>query len=633
MSITDSPASDKMPIALSICSQTAETENIQTKHLTPRSSTVAEAARRAIHDLKDMLSAGGSLLLILEDSKIWAGTTHSFSTELSKKVLSTACKVEAITELILEFEKSVIKTKEDESACAKQLRNISEELATFSKEVRTRLTELHVEVSEKSGNIRSLSRTIKTIESSLDDALSFADSVVTNKFAYSAEDLEGTKAPLDDAISIASLAFEKGKKTIVASLQKKRKSLSELLNSMETEQEIQQIDKALEAIPKRKLLTPIIDADHLSATFSCPRKKNSPGSKALGIEITRIISNTLSNAVKYGGENTQFSAAWVPDQASDKSGYLELTFKDDGDGIQLNPELTQDKSPRQIDELAKNKLFPSKPTTRQESNTGSGFGGYNIHQVMDELGGRITVKTKGGTIAKGSEIIFRIPLTVKSTGTTIKLAEIAPSTEPLLPFDDMVFPSTPVTGDNLQRLRTSRMKVIIVEDNKINMKLALNCINTTFGTLPPSPKKKLTEIKKTETEAQAPRERTANGSKPVTFTSGKEAMENDSGCPPIFEAIEQAILEKRPVVLILDNHAGAGPSGHTISREIHSWCNKQAAAFPKRATAYHQVRIYSFTAESSMTQSEKALYHGCLTKPINGNCFANGLLAAIKKAK
>lgn len=133
-------------------------------------------------------------------------------------------------------------------------------------------------------------------------------------------------------------------------------------------------------------LHPLINKTQHLLTISCPNNielETQPGA------ISQLLTNLITNSIIHGFENIKQGEISLSVNA--KEGYLELTYKDNGNGM---------------NEEQRNKFFDPFYTTKRNKG-GSGLGGHIIFNIVaTSLSGSIKLKSD---INKGSTFFITIP--------------------------------------------------------------------------------------------------------------------------------------------------------------------------------------------------------------------------------
>ncbi|MCW2118548.1 PAS domain S-box protein [Flavobacterium sp. 7A] len=160
------------------------------------------------------------------------------------------------------------------------------------------------------------------------------------------------------------------------------------------------------------------------------------------IKLKQVLVNLVGNALKFT-ENGQVKLS-IKEVPSQKIGYVQILFsvKDTGIGIKSNSNL---------------KIFQS--FVQEDNSTSRKFGGTGLglsisNQLLDLMGSRLELKSKTG---EGSEFYF-----------TVQFKKVYQKEILTLGHETI----TPKTGINLLNFK----RILLVEDNKINMLLAKTLI-------------------------------------------------------------------------------------------------------------------------------------------------------------
>ena len=109
--------------------------------------------------------------------------------------------------------------------------------------------------------------------------------------------------------------------------------------------------------------------------------------------VSRSLQNLIVNALKYGGSPPQVELTVAA--ASGPRGEVRLTIADNGAGI----------APRDLPHIFEPFYRGTDATSRQIH--GSGLGLSLVKRIMDEIGGRVSVRTQAG---KGSAFTLHLPI-------------------------------------------------------------------------------------------------------------------------------------------------------------------------------------------------------------------------------
>lgn len=228
----------------------------------------------------------------------------------------------------------------------------------------------------------------------------------------------------------------------------------------ETEQEsvkatIVQLNASLQAVVHKRLSLKI--DKELDAVFE--GIDNLPTTSS---QLSRILTNILSNAAKYGGSEIELEAHWLEKEENPNKGFIKITVKDNGNGIvkNISPGFSEEQI-NKINRQAEEILFSvGKQGSDIEKESGSGFGGANLKDLIDQIKGKINVRTKGGGIETGTEITLVIP--VRKEKTSSLSVEIPTDYLPLLPTEISAF-------DVFQLIKKTETQVCFVDDSTINL--------------------------------------------------------------------------------------------------------------------------------------------------------------------
>lgn len=179
--------------------------------------------------------------------------------------------------------------------------------------------------------------------------------------------------------------------------------------------------------------------------------------------IHKIMINLLSNAIKYtpnGGEITIYIKSLIDKQTDKEKIYISV--KDSGAGI---PEEDLDKIFRRFYQSRNHLRFPV------HGQSGTGIGLYLCKQIVQLLGGVITVKNN-----KGAGCSFR---------TILPLHRNNPHSDEVISknADNEVPQPVVQSGDHLDEWKKGRLTFLVVEDNRDMGNYICSVLSTDYNTL------------------------------------------------------------------------------------------------------------------------------------------------------
>ncbi|MGV3623126.1 MAG: ATP-binding protein [Archangium sp.] len=184
------------------------------------------------------------------------------------------------------------------------------------------------------------------------------------------------------------------------------------------------------AVPTRKLMSDVVDLYRVSAekaglTLVSKVEATVPPAVELdGVRYQQVVTNLLSNALKFGERGT------VELKLEREGNQLLLSVRDEGAGI----------GPQVLERLFKPFEQAHDGASR---NQGSGLGLALTKQLVEQMGGTITVDSQPG---RGSRFLVKVPCIE---------APMPPPTE--LPEEQAIAP---------------RLRVLVVDDNPVNLCVA-----------------------------------------------------------------------------------------------------------------------------------------------------------------
>ncbi len=173
------------------------------------------------------------------------------------------------------------------------------------------------------------------------------------------------------------------------------------------------------------------------------------------VRLHQIILNLVNNAIKFTAEGTISINASLSDQTEQLS-FIEFTISDTGIGI------PEDK----LHDIFENFQQASSDTARNYGGTGLGLS--IVKKLVEGQGGKLSVSSK---VNEGSQFCFRLPFK-KQKGVW---------NEPTITDDIKIHEkefsvNTSITSNLLK----NKLKVLVVEDNKMNQRL-MKALLTDFG--------------------------------------------------------------------------------------------------------------------------------------------------------
>ncbi len=184
------------------------------------------------------------------------------------------------------------------------------------------------------------------------------------------------------------------------------------------------------------------------------------------VHVKQIINNLLSNAIKYTEQGEiNFNVNCIVKNGSCD---LLITVQDTGIGIK----------PENIDKLFTQ--FQRLEVEKNMSIEGTGLGLAITKKLVDMMGGRISVQS---TYGKGSIFLVTLPQKIsKMVNTEVQEAApqsqemLVPKQEEPLPVDNIVKEQPAIEGiANVGSFGIK--KILIVDDNKLNIKVAKRALN------------------------------------------------------------------------------------------------------------------------------------------------------------
>ncbi len=156
--------------------------------------------------------------------------------------------------------------------------------------------------------------------------------------------------------------------------------------------------------------------------------------------IRQIIMNLMSNAVKFTDQGVvTFKVEWL--KKTPEAGSLRIEVKDTGRGIREDERKMIFNAFEQVDGKV------------NRSKGGSGLGLSVCRMLLDMMGGTISVES---TFGEGSTFVVIIPQQVTNASIAV-FEEEKP---------------TPAKASNIISFQAPRAKVLVVDDNKVNLKVA-----------------------------------------------------------------------------------------------------------------------------------------------------------------
>lgn len=188
-------------------------------------------------------------------------------------------------------------------------------------------------------------------------------------------------------------AQKKSLSTIISASDRMNQLISTLLNitrieggTIEITPKLVQLDKIAEEVIKELALMASNKSINLSVTT---KGKASPSLKTDALIVKEIITNLVSNAIKYTPDAGSVSVIVQPHQAN-----IVIEVTDSGWGI---PKYAQDQ--------VFSKFFRAQNIIKRET-TGTGLGLYLVKGLLDALGGQIRFTSDEG---KGTTFAFTLP--------------------------------------------------------------------------------------------------------------------------------------------------------------------------------------------------------------------------------
>jgi CheY-like chemotaxis protein len=175
--------------------------------------------------------------------------------------------------------------------------------------------------------------------------------------------------------------------------------------------------------------------------------------------LRQVLVNLLSNALKFtnDGEVLLTVTNGQQRQGMPNSQMIQFSVKDTGIGV----------SPEQVDRLFKSFSQVDASTTRKYGGTGLGLA--ISKQLVEMMGGKIWVESEFG---QGSTFFFTITAEAARGGQERSLANNATCVQTA-----MLAPPTAVSPPlNTSLGQTHPLRILIVEDNRVNQKVALRIL-------------------------------------------------------------------------------------------------------------------------------------------------------------
>lgn len=164
------------------------------------------------------------------------------------------------------------------------------------------------------------------------------------------------------------------------------------------------------------------------------------GLKGDASRIRQIAMNLLSNAVKFTDQGVvTFKVEWL--KKTPEAGILRIQVKDTGRGIR------EDEKKKIFD------AFAQVDGKVNRSKDGSGLGLSICHMLLDMMGGSISLESSFG---EGSTFTVDIPQQVTNAAIAVVEEEKA----------------KPAKANNIISFQAPKAKVLVVDDNKVNLKVA-----------------------------------------------------------------------------------------------------------------------------------------------------------------
>lgn len=160
------------------------------------------------------------------------------------------------------------------------------------------------------------------------------------------------------------------------------------------------------------------------------------------VRVKQILLNLVSNAIKFTDKGgVEIKVKWFETNTNDDRHVIQFKVVDTGIGM----------SPKAIDRLFERFEQADNTTTRKYGGTGLGMS--ITHSLVELMGGTISVKSKLG---KGTQFIVHLPL--------------AKSNDDVEAYDERIEVEAP---------KLLSKKILIVEDNKVNMVLLKKMLENT----------------------------------------------------------------------------------------------------------------------------------------------------------
>ena len=165
------------------------------------------------------------------------------------------------------------------------------------------------------------------------------------------------------------------------------------------------------------------------------------------LQLRRILTNLLNNAVKFTPEGGQIEFKVIEEHCTNTRAQFCFIISDNGIGIS---------------EQMQKKIFDPFEQISDESGSymkqsGSGLGLSIVDSLVHLLQGVITVDSKQG---KGTTFTLKIPFSISSAQTVLKENSFSP-----------------LDKQNIDEFKFHQERILMVEDNDINMEIAKNYLN------------------------------------------------------------------------------------------------------------------------------------------------------------